>query len=182
MVTCAVRDEILFGLQVGDELKIDTTICHEIRQSGKDVVIDHVDNDEFYRHHHTPEMYKFQSYISYPIWRQDGTLFGTLCAIDPTPAILNTIEIRTMFRLYVELISLHMHFSQQLGEEEIVTLEYKSIQVLSSQAAEISDTITDVANSVRGNKSVLQKILESSHAIQRLVDDLKTNVESSTAA
>src|SRR5665213_905404 len=39
-VACAVRDEILFGLEPGGELKIETTICNEIRQSGNAVVID----------------------------------------------------------------------------------------------------------------------------------------------
>ena len=32
---CAVRDEIAFGLKPGGELKVETTICHEIRQSAR---------------------------------------------------------------------------------------------------------------------------------------------------
>ena len=41
-ICCAVRDEIEFGLKPGGELKVETTICHEIRQSHKAVVIDHL--------------------------------------------------------------------------------------------------------------------------------------------
>ena len=41
-VACAVRDEIAFGLVPGGELKVETTICDEIRSSGQAVVIDHV--------------------------------------------------------------------------------------------------------------------------------------------
>src|ERR1700712_1856309 len=63
-VCCAVRDEIAFGLTPGGELKVETTICHEIRQRHQAVVIDHVAEDEVYRNHHTPAMYGFQSYIS----------------------------------------------------------------------------------------------------------------------
>ena len=33
-IACAVRDDIEFGLQPGGELKLETTICHEIRQAG----------------------------------------------------------------------------------------------------------------------------------------------------
>ena len=74
-VCCAVRDEIEFGLQPGGELKVETTICHEIRQSHHAVVIDHVEEDEVFAGHHTPAMYGFQSYISVPIALADGTIF-----------------------------------------------------------------------------------------------------------
>jgi hypothetical protein len=62
-----VRDDIEFGLQPGGELKLETTICHEIRQAGKEVVIDHVAEDQTYCRHHTPAAYGFQSYISMPM-------------------------------------------------------------------------------------------------------------------
>ncbi len=41
-VACAVRDEIAFGLLPGGELDVKTTICDEIRDSGRAVIIDHV--------------------------------------------------------------------------------------------------------------------------------------------
>ena len=69
----------------GDELKVETTICHEIRQSREPVIIDEVSKDAIYCGHHTPAQYGFQSYISMPIILPDGSFFGTLCAIDPKP-------------------------------------------------------------------------------------------------
>ncbi len=77
-IACAVRDDIPFGLQPGGELKVVTTICHEIRQSGRVVVIDHVAEDEAYCQHHTPAMYGFQSYISMPIVLADDSFWGCL--------------------------------------------------------------------------------------------------------
>jgi signal transduction histidine kinase len=130
-ITCSVRDEILFGLQPGDELKLETTICHEIRQSGQAVIIDHVDNDASFRNHHTPAMYGFQSYISVPIIRRDGSFFGTLCAIDPNPAKLNNTETIGMFTLFADLISFHLSSIEQLAvareklEEERKTAELR---------------------------------------------------------
>jgi GAF domain-containing protein len=96
-VCLAANDEIGFGLKPGGELKVETTICHEIRQSGGEVVIDHVGRDEVYRNHHTPAMYGFESYISVPIVLRDGSFYGTLCAIDPKPAKLNDPGIIGMF-------------------------------------------------------------------------------------
>jgi signal transduction histidine kinase len=107
-VACGVKDAINFGLRPGDELKIETTICNEIRDSGKAVIIDHVSEDTEFCDHHTPRTYGFQSYISMPIFLQDGAFFGTLCAIDPRPAQLKNEKITGMFTLFAQLISFHL--------------------------------------------------------------------------
>jgi GAF domain-containing protein len=96
-IACAVRDEIEFGLLPGGELAVATTICDEIRAAGEAVIIDHVAEDQAYCGHPTPAKYGFQSYISMPIRRSDGSFFGTLCAIDPRPARLDTPETIGMF-------------------------------------------------------------------------------------
>src|SRR6476646_6407879 len=72
-VCLAVKDKIAFGLRPGDELKVETTICREVRDNRQPVVIDHVAQDEIYCGHPTPEMYGFQSYISMPIFLSDGS-------------------------------------------------------------------------------------------------------------
>ena len=85
-VALAVRDTIGFGLEPGGELVVKTTICDEIRNSRKPVVIDRVSADPCFSDHPTPRMYGFESYISVPIILRNGDFFGTLCAIDPAPA------------------------------------------------------------------------------------------------
>ena len=117
-IACSVRDEIEFGLQPGGELKVETTICDEIRCSGEPVIIDHVAEDAAFRDHHTPAMYGFQSYISMPIVLPDGTFFGTLCAIDPRPARLNRPEIIGMFKLFADLVAFHLDAQRRLTESE----------------------------------------------------------------
>jgi transcriptional regulator with XRE-family HTH domain len=107
-VACTVLDKISFGLKPGDELKLETTICNEIRQHREAVIIDHVAKDKNFAHHPTPALYGFQSYISMPIFRQDGSFFGTLCAIDPAPHKLNNAETTGMFHLFAQLISFHL--------------------------------------------------------------------------
>jgi signal transduction histidine kinase len=121
-IACAVHDEIQFGLQPGGELQVATTICHEIRQSGSAVVIDHVAEDDTFRQHPTPAMYGFQSYISVPIVRPSGGFFGTLCAIDPRPMMLNTPETLGMFQLFAELIAAHLDAHERLASSEAALL------------------------------------------------------------
>ncbi|TDH29258.1 GAF domain-containing sensor histidine kinase [Segetibacter sp. 3557_3] len=117
-ITCSVLDRINFGLRPGDELKVESTICHEIRQSCQAVVIEQVDDDNVYARHHTPKLYGFQSYISVPVFKRNGSFFGTLCAIDPKPARINTPEILGMFNLFADLISFHLDAAEQLEESQ----------------------------------------------------------------
>lgn len=121
-VACAVKDNIAFGLLPGGDLKVETTICNEIRTSGRPVVIDHVAQDAVFRQHRTPAIYGFQSYISVPIVRADGKFFGTLCAIDPRPMSLDRPETRGMFELFAQLIAFHLDAHEQLEASEAALL------------------------------------------------------------
>ena len=114
-VACGVRDTIDFGLQPGGELKVETTICSQIRRSGEAVVIDHVAKDETFADHPTPALYGFQSYISVPIVLPGGRFFGTLCAIDPKPAKVSTPETVAMFKLFADLIAFHLDAHERVA-------------------------------------------------------------------
>jgi GAF domain-containing protein len=117
-VCCAVKDDIAFGLKPGGELKVETTICNEIRASRELVVIDHVREDAQFCGHHTPAMYGFQSYISQPILLSGGVFFGTLCAIDPRPNPLNNPAVTGMFKLFADLIAFHLDACLKLAASE----------------------------------------------------------------
>jgi signal transduction histidine kinase len=132
-VCCAVRDEIAFGLTPGGELEVETTICHEIRRSHEAVIIDHVAEDAAYCGHHTPAKYGFQSYISMPIMLTDGTMFGTLCAIDPQPARLNTPQTIGMFKLFAELIAIHLDATDRVAASEARLLSERETSELREQ-------------------------------------------------
>lgn len=93
-IACQVLDKIDFGLHPGNELKISTTICDEIRETGQAVFIDCVADAPIWRTHPTPVLYGFQSYVSLPLYRADGSFFGTLCAVDPNPHMIDTPELR----------------------------------------------------------------------------------------
>lgn len=115
-IACVVKDDINFGLNPGQELQIETTICNEIRDHAKPVIIDHVDCDVQFMHHPTPKMYGFQSYISIPIILKDGTFFGTLCAIDPDPVPLKASNALSMFNMFADLIAYHLLTQDKFSE------------------------------------------------------------------
>lgn len=84
-IACQVVDQIDFGMSPGEELRVSTTICNDIREHGNVVVIDDVAGNPKWLSHPAPSLYGFKSYVSLPIVLADGSFYGTLCAIDPLP-------------------------------------------------------------------------------------------------
>ena len=132
-IACAVNDQIGFGLQPGGELEIKTTICDEIRDSLRAVVFDDAAADPIFRDHHTPRIYGLRSYISMPIVLPDGRFFGTLCAIDPQPAQVNTPEIIGTFKLFAELIGLHLDAHERLQASQADLIDARRASELRDQ-------------------------------------------------
>jgi signal transduction histidine kinase len=136
--TCAVYDQLGFGLVPGAQLDVTTTLCEEVRETRATIVIDCVRDSDCYRDHHTPRIYGFQSYFSIPIFRPDGFYFGTLCGLDPEPRKLSEGAIVPALTLFAELIShqletersLNATRSALLSERETAELREQFIAVL----------------------------------------------------
>lgn len=132
-MVCAGLDNVDFGLRVGGELKVESMICHEIRQSHDLVVIDDVDDNLQYRDHHTPAIYGLRSYISVPIMRRDGSFFGTLCAIDPAPHKVDNPETIGMFQLFAKLIAKNLDGNADVVQAQIDLAEERELAVVREQ-------------------------------------------------
>ncbi|WKA31356.1 GAF domain-containing sensor histidine kinase [Bradyrhizobium roseum] len=183
-ICCAVRDEIQFGLKPGGELKVETTICHEIRQSHKAVVIDHVAEDQTFCGHHTPAMYGFQSYISVPIILADGTFFGTLCAIDPRPARLNNPETIETFKLFAELIGSHLDAVDRLAQSEASLLDERQSSELREQfiavlGHDLRNPLASIAAGARliGKKTTPEAVTEIADLMQASVNRMSRLID-----
>lgn len=97
-VAAQVLDRIEFGLSPGDELDVKKTICDDIRACGQAIIIDRVADDPEWRTHPVPMLFGFESYASVPIILDDGTFYGTLCAIDPEERVLSAPETVNLLR------------------------------------------------------------------------------------
>jgi signal transduction histidine kinase len=183
---CAVRDEIDFGLKPGGELPLKTTICDEIRASGRAIIIDHVSDDPHFRTHHTPRMYGFQSYISVPILRTNGDFFGTLCALDPLPAKVSDAKVIATFELFCQLISLQLDAEERLDKSETALLDEKQTAELREQFIAVlgHDMRTPLSSVVAGVQTlqrmplttqaatVVDRMKRSGDRMARLIDNL----------
>jgi signal transduction histidine kinase len=115
---CAVLDKIDFGLKAGGQLDVATTLCREIHASRQPIIIEKASADRHYCGHPTPKMYGFESYIAVPIVRRSGEVFGTICALDPLPALLKDPKILKMIELYAELIASQLEIEDRLVESQ----------------------------------------------------------------
>ena len=158
-IACAVRDEIAFGVEAGRELRVETTICDEIRNAGKFIVIDDVAEDETFCNHPTLKRYGFQSYISVPIYRQGGVFFGTLCAMDPKPVRVNTPETVGMFKLFADLIASHLDTQERLKvSETALTDERHTAQLRDQFVAVLGHDLRNPLNAIYTGTQVLLKM------------------------
>ncbi|WP_309674269.1 GAF domain-containing sensor histidine kinase [Pseudomonas sp.] len=183
---CAVLDQLNFGLQVGGELDLVTTLCHEIRQTHHSVVIDKASEDPLYRDHHTPRLYQFESYIAVPIFRTDGRFFGTICALDPNPAPLKSSTIQSTMESFARMLALQIEAEENLQkteaalrqERETAKLREQFIAVLghdlrnplfaiNAGAEMLLRKLPDAANQQRA-----RHILTSARRATKLVDDV----------
>ncbi|MBL6079820.1 GAF domain-containing sensor histidine kinase [Belnapia sp. T18] len=157
-IACAIRDEIAFGLAPGGELPIESTLCHEVRLATTRVVIDDVVAHPVYCSHHTPATYGFRSYISVPVRRADGSVFGTLCAIDPEPRRLDVPEIVGMFEMFADLIGQHLAALERTVASEATLLDAQRVAALREQfIAVLGHDLRNPLAAIDGGMRLLRK-------------------------
>ncbi|MDV3468624.1 GAF domain-containing sensor histidine kinase [Stenotrophomonas sp. C3(2023)] len=115
---CATLDRLEFGLVPGGQLVLETTICDEIRQSSTSVVFAHASAHPQFSEHHTPRIYGLESYASVPIFRPDGSFFGTLCAIDSLPGNFDEAHVQRSMELLAELVGNHLDTEDRLRDAQ----------------------------------------------------------------
>lgn len=102
---CAVHDDLDMGFGAGDVIPLANTLCDRVRQSHADLIITDVSTDPVYSNHDVPRRFGFQSYFSIPVFRRDGSFFGTLCGLDPAPRALSTGATIDTIKLFAQMLS-----------------------------------------------------------------------------
>ncbi|MBJ3761417.1 GAF domain-containing sensor histidine kinase [Maribius pontilimi] len=130
-ISCAALDHMAFGLDAGDALALETTLCQVVRQTRTALVIDDVAQSDAFADHPSPALYKFRSYIGVPILQGDGSVFGTLVAIDGEPRDLTGSKTVEMFELFADLIGKALDERARLvSEQTTATLREEFIGVV----------------------------------------------------
>jgi signal transduction histidine kinase len=183
---CAIKDQIDCGIKVGGQLAIESTLCIESRRARTPIVVDHASLDPRYCNHHTPRIYKIESYVSVPIVLASGRYFGNLCAIDPAPAKVSDPKVMGMFTRFAALIALQLDHettreraqnalrderaASELREQFIAILGHdlrNPLQAISATSALIAKKFSDPVLT-----SMAARINANSKRMSSLIDDV----------
>ena len=183
---CAVNDQMAFGLEVGGELEVATTLCSEVRQQLGPIAISHASVDPEFKDHHTPKLYKFESYISVPIFLRGGEYFGNVCALDARPMDIRNERTLGLFKLFAELVGLQLEAEEKQQRTTEALLDARATSELREQfLAVLGHDLRTPLSSIAMGADVLQgedlppsqmkvvaRITRSVERISRLVDDV----------
>jgi len=182
---CAMLDKLNYGMSVGSELELKTTLCEEVQHTGCAVIIDSVQDSEQYRDHHTPRRYGFQSYFSIALYRPSGEYFGSLFGFDPHKAELTREATRKTLMLFAELISRQLANEVVLDEAQAaLSDEMKTARLREQFIAMLGHDIRTPLSTIMNGTEILRyrapasltplldMMHRSSHRIAALVDDV----------
>jgi len=191
-VACRTVDEVNFGLSEGDEIGIDQTFCQSVRETSEKVMFNDVATDDVYRNHPIAAQFGIVSYASIPIFRSNGSFFGTLCAIDTEPRDVKHPRVVAMLEMFADIIGRSLETEERLeAQERLVEHERQMAAVQEEFVAVLGH---DLRNSVAAlNAGVRQldkeplsdkarKILplmgSSIHRMSELIDNIMLHAKS----
>jgi signal transduction histidine kinase len=177
---CAVKDEVHFGLKPGLELKHNTTPCFDSRPSRMPTVVEHASDDPRYRHR-APNDYQIESYVSVPIIRANGGYFGTLSALDPSPAKVGEPRILSMFTEFAALIASQLDRQVEQEQEHRALLDERAAGELREQfIAILGHDLRNPLHAISASGTLLERRL-TDPTLLVFVSRIKTNVRRMSA-
>jgi signal transduction histidine kinase len=174
---CVVKDGIGFGLKPGDQLDLESTLCIESKRSNEPIVIEHASADPRYCSHHTPRIYKIESYVSVPIVLANGRYFGNLCAIDPAPAKVADPKIISMFTRFAALIAMQLEGEMARQQDQTALRHARAANELREQfIAILGHDLRNPLQAVYSAGVLLEKRL-TDPALQGVAGRIRVNVK-----
>ncbi|TMV11927.1 GAF domain-containing sensor histidine kinase [Arenibacterium halophilum] len=119
-VACRTVDDVHFGIDAGDEIAIESTFCQSVRDTSEMVIFSDALSDPLYKDNPIASAFGIVSYASVPIYRSDGTFFGTLCAIDTEPKDVNNPRSVAMLQMFANLIGRSLETEERLEAQELL--------------------------------------------------------------
>ena len=174
---CVVKDGIGFGLKPGDQLDLESTLCIESKRSNEPIVIEHASADPRYRSHHTPRIYKIESYVSVPIVLANGRYFGSLYAVDPAPAKVADPKIISMFTRFAALIAMQLEGEMARQQDQTALRHARAANELREQfIAILGHELRNPLQAVHAAGALLEKRL-TDPALQGVAGRIRVNVK-----
>ncbi len=150
------------------------------------LVIRQASLDSRFQNHPGLKVFGVESYIAVPLYRLDGELFGTLCALDPNPSDVSETDLE-LFQLFANLIAYELDAEDKAREREAelhkVVAESESqrrfMSILGHDLRNPLNTIAVAASlqkmgklTPEKNSEMAGKIVKTAKRMENLIEDL----------
>jgi GAF domain-containing protein len=103
-IVCSAFDPARMGIEAGDSLVLETTLCSEFSTNPRALFIPEVSKDERYSTRPVVKQYAIESYAGVPIFLPDGQLYGALCALDSKATLFDDPNLSETLVLFARLV------------------------------------------------------------------------------
>ncbi|WP_248739517.1 GAF domain-containing protein [Pseudomonas sp. MWU12-2029] len=103
-IVCSAYDPIELGINTGDTLELETTLCSEFRRDPQVLFVPQISQDGRFSTRPVVKQYLIESYAGAPIFLPDGQLWGALCALDSRAVIYEDPDLADTLGLFARLI------------------------------------------------------------------------------
>ena len=103
-VVCSVYDPTQFGIEAGDTVEIETTLCSEFRRNPQALFLSQISENQRFCSRPIVKRYGIESYAGVPIILPDGRLFGALCALDSRAVLFEDPDLVETLELFARLV------------------------------------------------------------------------------
>lgn len=180
-IACAVKDDLDFGLKPGSVLDVETTLCIESIRFNQPIVIDHASADPKYCNHRSTKTWRIESYVSMPIVLANGRHFGSLFALDPTPAKVSDAKIVGMFKRFAALIAMQIDSETAHARDHTALRDERTSGELREQfIAILGHDLRNPLQAVYANSELIEKTFKDP-ALAAMTGRIKANVKRMSA-
>ena len=117
-IVCSAYDPMHMGIEAGDTLELEITLCSELRRDPKALFIPKISEDGRYSSRAVVKRYAIESYAGVPIFLPNGQLYGALCALDSRSILFEDPELEETLALFATLIGCVFFTIPLLNESE----------------------------------------------------------------
>ncbi|MEO8672390.1 MAG: sensor domain-containing diguanylate cyclase [Tahibacter sp.] len=131
-------DDRGYGVKVGDVLPYAESLCAQRIESNGPSIAPDVELVPVYRDAPARRRAPIGAYVSFPLERDDGTLFGTLCAIHPQPRDSALLREEDLIGLLARQLATVLHFDLARSDAWQLALRHET--------AAMTDALCEVLN------------------------------------
>ena len=149
----------LFSVECwGDEIEIGSTFCQTVRKTSEMIIFNEASSDPVYRDHPIAAAFGIVSYASVPIFRGDGSFFGTLCAIDTETKDVNNARTVAMLKMFATIIGGTLDTAERLdAQERMIEQERMLVRIQEEFTAILGHDLRNPVTALRSGIRMLGK-------------------------